>query len=79
MIPGVLRLKIPSAYKFLKAAVQNGEPIMWLAVDPNSQEIEERFLLAWTGDDIDGAFAKDYLDTFETPDGLVWHLFNFRP
>ena len=68
-------LKMPEKSEIMDIQIQNGKPVMWAMVEPDSREIEVKINIYGTGWTIDHLATKDeYLATI--CDGeLVFHFF----
>jgi len=75
----VLSFDIPIGSEILSVQEQNGNPQMWVLVDPNEQVMETRFFrLAGTGHSINSPI-KSFIGTFQLYGGeLVCHLFEIN-
>jgi hypothetical protein len=75
----VQEIKIPYSATFLKLDVQGNKIVAWYLVDleeDNSVSLERKILAVWTGKEFDHDWNDDYLGTVQTPEGLVWHIFD---
>lgn len=71
-------LEMPAESEPLSVGVQNGEPVLWAAVDSQTTQKERhRFHLRGTGHPLgDGVFHR-FIGTFQIGGmGLVFHLFD---
>ena len=69
-------IKIPERSEILDIQLQNGIPVMWAKVDPESEDIEIKINMYGTGWEIndDDTTEDIYLSTVQ--DGsFVWHFF----
>lgn len=67
--------RIPKGAEILKLAIQNEYLCLWALVD-DQKDIELRtFHIFATGYEIDPSLNLNYIDTFFTEDGLVFHVF----
>lgn len=68
-------LIIPIEYKILDFKIQNGVPVIWALVNPESARNSISFCIYGTGHPIDKKDErKQYVGTI-IDDSLVWHLF----
>jgi hypothetical protein len=67
------RLDVPSHNLVLSVQMQNEVPCVWILVDPDAPKEPKLFHLYWTG--VDLGWIGKFIGTIQTPDGLVWHLF----
>lgn len=74
--PG-MRLSLPATATVLTVQMQFGKPVMWVLLDPDEPECRLRTFVAYgTGHEITEAVGHEgYIGTFQTPGGLVFHLF----
>lgn len=72
----VFSVEMPKGAQVLHVNMQDGEPYMWVLVDPSRETEYRAFRLAGTGHDIDPVWSK-YLGTFlvGSTGYLVFHLF----
>lgn len=79
---GWTKVDLPVGAKMLQAGTQDGQVVLWAAVDPAQTETEERDLLVVkTGTimDLDVVVLR-HLGTFALPQtGVVWHVFKRGP
>lgn len=64
-------LEIPWGYRILSFQVQNGQPFIWVQVDPEHSNKVITFHLIGTGQP---HVLYNYVGTIQL-DGFVWHLF----
>ena len=68
-------VKMPEKSEILDIQMQNGTPVMWALVDPESEEIEVKINTYGTGWEINNDATEDvYLATVQEG-RLVWHFF----
>jgi hypothetical protein len=68
-------LKMPKKSEIMDIQMQNGKPVMWALVDPETDEIEVKINMYGTGWDTHQSSIKDeYLSTVQDGE-LVWHFF----
>ncbi len=70
-------IEIPATAKILTVQIQDGNPYVWVLLDPDQPTIKRYFRLAGTGHSINGLqYTLDYIGTFQMHSGdLVFHLF----
>lgn len=72
-------LELPEGAKVLGSGFKHGDPSLyiWAMVDPDKPLTARYFRLYWTGSYLGCADESllSYIDTLQTGDGLVWHLF----
>jgi len=66
---------MPVNAKILCVQTQNGIPCIWAMVDPSDEIFGRTLRLFGTGHPIPDDFTGNYIGTFQTPMGLVFHLF----
>lgn len=74
----LVRIDIPKGYKILTLQTQNGQPCIWVLVDPENPKEPVAFRVIGTGHPIQNAgFDKsNYIGTYQQNDGaLIFHLF----
>ncbi len=76
---------LPKGCEFLCCQMQQGKPFMWAKVPqgfPQGTDLQQEvysFRVYGTGHPIyEYEGEMDYIDTFQTPTGLVFHLFKER-
>jgi len=68
-------LKMPKKSEIMDIQMQNGKPVMWALVDPETDEIEVKINMYDTNWDTHQSSIKDeYLSTVQDGE-LVWHFF----
>ena len=68
-------VKMPEISKIMDIQMQNGKPVMWALVSPDTSEIEVKINMYGTGWEIEtGAFKDEYLSTVQDGE-FVWHFF----
>ena len=80
--PGEFTLRMPQQAQLLSVQIQNGKPVLWALVDPDSRKIDQQFVAVGTGMPIatpDRARDLTFVGTFQFTEGietgLVFHLF----
>ena len=75
---GFQEIELRKGYEFLTIQMQNGNPYIWVLLDPNEEKETERFEIYGTGHEIhyDMGVSREYLGTFQER-SLVWHLFKY--
>lgn len=71
-------ISMPEAARLLDVQVQNGEPFMWVVVDPDKALVGYHFAVFVTGEELpdDLMFEYSYIGTFLVAGGeFVGHLF----
>lgn len=63
---------MPRNSTVLDVQMQDGRPVFWATVDPETRMEERRFLLLHTGEEVSG--YPTYIGTFQAGP-TVWHLF----
>lgn len=72
----ITKLDLPGGAEILTVQLQSGEPMLWAKVDPDAITTESRtFIAVGTGQAIHDAHPLAYVATFQTEEGLVWHVF----
>lgn len=72
-------LEMPEGrFEFLSIQMQNGEPCMWVIVDPTQRKVPHKFRVVPTGEEFHrgNPLFMPYLGTFQPLNGLVFHLFH---
>lgn len=68
-------IEVPVGAKILTIQEQNGEPQIWMLVDPDAPKCKRRFLSYGTGHEMPDDPGQ-YVGTFQLKDdGLVFHVF----
>jgi len=67
-------VSMPAGAKVLAVQTQFGSPVVWALVNPGAERVERKFRLVGTGHEIELS-GYLYVGTFQTPFGLVFHLF----
>ncbi len=77
---GEFTLDMPKGAEVLTLQLQEGEPVMWVAVDPDAEKEEIKFSLIGTGHAVDFELIQsNYIGTYQELGGkLVWHLFQHK-
>jgi len=75
----VQKLLIPSGACPLTVQLQNGEPVLWVKVNPDAPAQDVLVQFAWTGKDTLFLHNEIYVGTVQSGEGLVWHLFWMVP
>ena len=68
-------MDLPQNYILLDIQEQQGQIVMWCAVDTNAPINTFKFYLAGTGGEIDMGIALNHIATVNSSNGLVFHLF----
>jgi hypothetical protein len=67
---------MPIGSRVLTVQSQNGQPAIWVLVDPKHPEEERSFRMCGTGHRISEDETTNYIGTFQMDNGsLVLHLF----
>ena len=68
---------LPKDAEILSVQTQYGNPKLWVIVDPDTGLHEERrIVVIGTGWGVpDGMGRSEYVGTYQTEDGFVWHVF----
>lgn len=75
LVFGIFSLYLPVGAVPLKAAMQDGVPMIWCLVDPFAASENRKFFVAGTGQEInDKLCSLVFVDTFFV-DELVFHVF----
>lgn len=76
----VVMLPIGAEILSVQTQGSDGEPKMWVLVDPDANLETRRFRIFGTGHEIDAQLALQFIATFQVDDGhLVFHLFEAGP
>lgn len=78
---GDFKLMLPKHAKVLSVQMQNSQPVMWVLVDTDMPLKQAMFCCAGTGWELQpdiGYEEMPYIGTFQTGNGLVFHLFGGR-
>ena len=68
-------IRMPEDSEIMDIQIQNGKPVMWAMVDPESKEIVVRINRLFTGQGMQlEATHNEYLGTIQY-EGLVYHYF----
>lgn len=71
----ITHLYSPKDSEILCVQIQNGEPCIWVKVNPEATKELRSFIIIGTGHEID-VIPKKYIGTFQLYDGsFVGHLF----
>ena len=63
----------------LAVQVQDGDPVMWVKVNPGPPYVNRRFRWVGTGHDFDDEAMIDYVGTVQMVGGaLIFHLFEIH-
>lgn len=74
--PNVSDVQMPKGAKVLTVQMQNGQPCMWVLVDPDEKKETRTFMLIGTGHKVSPGVDLKYIGTFQLEEGrLVFHLF----
>ena len=66
------KIQMPLVAWPLCVQMQNGQPMLWMKVDPTSESVESTIYIVGTGHPVpDG---RSYVGTFQVPP-FVWHVF----
>ena len=70
-------VKMPWGAQLLTAQYQEstGQIVLWARVKPLNPDTLHVIWLVATGSEIPNDFDARYLNTIQTPSGLVWHVF----
>lgn len=69
-------LDLPEDAEVLTVQLQNGQPVMWVKLDPQAPCISRPFVSIATGSSFNDEGAY-YIGTFQV-EGLVFHVFEVR-
>ena len=74
---GEQELEISPGATILDIQLQDGDPYMWIIID-TEKKVEKRILRIYgTGHTLDdNANINNYLGTYQTKNGFVWHVFD---
>lgn len=76
-IDDTFEIIMPAGSEVLTIQLQNGEPYIWVLVDPDKDSIPHTFYMLGTGHLRKGLRKENYIGTFQLADGrLVFHLFH---
>ena len=68
---------MPEDAEILTVQVQNGDPYIWVLVDPEKQNKEREIIAIGTGHIAGDGFGGKYIGTFQLLNGnLVFHIFD---
>ena len=77
LAPGHTELRMPKGAQVLTVQLQNGNPCMWVKVDPGAEQEDRAFDVYGTGHDMPDDPRMIYVGTFQMDRGaLVWHVFD---
>ena len=77
LTPGRTELRMPEGALVLTVQMQNGEPCLWVKVDPSKPEEDRVFEVYGTGHDMPDDPRLFYVATFQMAGGaLVFHVFD---
>ncbi len=69
-------IEMPCDAYILTMQMQRGEPCIWAMVTPDADKVQRHFVMRGTGHQLDDWESSDnYIGTFQTRQGLVFHLF----
>ena len=71
-------ISMPFCSEILDVQLQHktGQPVMWARVDMAEGKCSRRFIALWTGQELKESWDNSfYIGTYQTANGLVWHLF----
>lgn len=66
------QVAMPEGARVLTAQVQSSLICLWASVDPAAKQVNRCFVIAGTGEPIDG--SEQYIGTVQQG-GYVWHVF----
>lgn len=66
---------MPANAKILTVQSQNGNPMLWALVNSATPPEEQTIRIIGTGHPIEDFYSLEYISTFQTPHGLVFHVF----
>lgn len=68
-------LRMPEVSEILDIQIQDGRPVMWAIVEPDTKEIVVKINAYYTGEYLNNADMEDeYISTIQH-EGLVYHYF----
>ena len=71
-----MKLTLPADAAVLDVQVQHDTAQMWVLLDPEATTTTRHFAVFATGEPFpETIHAGDYIATFQTDGGLVWHVF----
>ena len=68
-------LKIPVESQILTVQLQNGTPVLWALVYPDSPTEDVCIETIGTGNPISTGVDRHYISTYQLSNGLVFHVF----
>ena len=68
-------LQLPEDAQPLTVQCQQGEPVLWVKLDPQAPTQPRTFVCYGTGHPLDATTGQQYLATFQLANGLVFHVF----
>lgn len=68
-------LNLPKGYEILTIQIQRGIPQLWAMVDPSKEVEIVTIEFIGTGQPITDECDRKYINTIQSYDGLVWHVF----
>jgi len=66
---------MPIGARILTVQVQGGKPCLWAVVDTEARQVPRLVLTMATGEDLDPAWKRVYIGTYQLPNGEVYHVF----
>lgn len=70
-----LKVNLPCAHTILKVTMQGDTPVLHVQLETDAGGKEYTFCLVWTGKEILTQYRVEFVDTFTTDNGLVYHMF----
>lgn len=71
-----MKLRLPADAAVLTVQVQHGEAQMWVLLDPEAPTVTRHFAALATGESFPPTLTRaDYIATFQSDGGLVFHVF----
>jgi hypothetical protein len=70
---------IPTGYKILCVQLQDGQPTLWVQVEPNNDKEPVTIEIKGTGHLMNTVDSRNYIGTYQLHNGaLVFHVFEIK-
>lgn len=68
-------VEMPEGAEILSVQVQHETPVLWAIVDTDRAKEQRKIRVIGTGHEINACEPLNFIDTFQLPTGLVFHVF----
>ena len=69
-------VEMPTGSRLLSVGEQEGQLILWVAVDTNKPTISRCIVIVGTGNPAKNIVDSPFIGTVQMSNGLVWHVFD---